>query len=225
MLRASARARAVVAFTLIATLGIVLVTGSPATAHETRKVGPYTFVVGFGTEPAFGDVPNSVQIRVSKGEGKKEEPVVEGVDLEVEVMHGDEATSLEVEPRFVVGVFGEPGDYRANFVPTRPGQYTFHFTGAVEDMSVDETFTSGPETFSDVNDPAELAFPFADPSNAQLAERIQQDTARLESAASEAEDDASTANVLAIVALIVGGLGLVAGATVGGLALSRTRKA
>lgn len=40
---------------------------APAAAHGERKVGSYNFVVGFGTEPAYAGVPNSVQLILSSG--------------------------------------------------------------------------------------------------------------------------------------------------------------
>ncbi len=37
----------------------------PAVAHGEHKVANYTFVVGFGTEPAYAGAPNSVQLILS----------------------------------------------------------------------------------------------------------------------------------------------------------------
>ena len=70
------------------------------------------------------------------------------------MVFGDaEPLSLSVEPFFEEGEFGTLGDYRAWFIPTSAGQYTFHFTGKIDGQSVDETFTSGPKTFDDVVSP------------------------------------------------------------------------
>jgi hypothetical protein len=195
-------------------LGVLLV-ASPATAHESREVGPYTFVVGFGDEPAFAGQPNDAEVTITGTES--EDPVVDGVELEVEVAFGEATTTLEVSPNFIVGVFGEPGNYGADFFPSRPGQYSFRFFGTVEDLEVDETFTSGPETFSDANDPAEFAFPEADPPVYEVAGRVETESARV----AEAEDRASRANTVALLALIAAAIALLGAAAVGTMALRR----
>ncbi|MGH2739683.1 MAG: hypothetical protein ACRDH6_04270 [Actinomycetota bacterium] len=144
-------------------------------AHEERRLGNLEAVVGWGTEPAFAGTINSAQLILSRGG----QPVVKGVDLEVEVIFGEESTTLTMGPDFVVGVFGEPGDYRASFLPTRAGDYTFRFTGTVQGEEFDEEFSSGPDTFDPIEDPAEISFPAQDPSNAQLAEALERRTDRL----------------------------------------------
>jgi hypothetical protein len=187
-------------------------------------------VVGFGTEPAYAGQPNSVQL-ILEHDG---EPVVDlGNTLDVEVSFGEETIALELEPNFAVGEFGEPGDYRAWFIPTRTGEYTFHFTGTIDGEDVDETFVSGPDTFGPLQDPAEIQFPVQDPSNGELAERVEQESQRTADAQSTADqalatadqalaaaeqpsddvdqvaDDASSAQTMATVGLVVGALGLI----------------
>jgi hypothetical protein len=189
---------------------------TPALAHEERDVGRYSFAVGFGSEPAYAGQTNSVQLLLSDASGK---PVTElRPGLKVAVTFGEQTQSFPIQPNFEVGEFGIPGDYRAWFIPTRPGQYSFHFTGKVNGQPVDETFTSGPKTFDDVDDPTSVEFPVKDPTVGQLAERVDREVPRLESsigssraAASAASDDASTAMSFAIVALVVGGVGLAVG--------------
>jgi hypothetical protein len=193
---------------------IVVVGLAPATsAHEGRTHGDLEVEVGFGTEPAYAGQPNSVQlILIHDGV-----PVVDlGDTVDVEVEFGDQTMALELEPNFAVGEFGEPGDYRAWFIPTRPGQYSFHFTGTIEDEEIDETFTSGPRTFSDVSDPAEIQFPEQDPTTGELADRIDREVPRLttaiddvHAASTQASDDADDARTLALIGLVVGALGVV----------------
>src|SRR2546425_1008086 len=72
------------------------------------------------------------------------------------------------------------GDYRAFFVPTRPGTYTFHFTGAIKRQQVDLRITSGETTFDDIKDSNEAQFPAKDPSNADLDTRIKQEFPRVD---------------------------------------------
>jgi hypothetical protein len=191
---------------VIAALVVPVMLAGPAAAHETRKVGDYTFVVGWSTEPAFANIPNGPEVTITKG--PKEDPVVEDVELEVEVIFGDESVTVGLEPAFVVGVFGDPGNYDADLFPTRPGTYTYHFTGTVEGQEIDEEFTSGPETFSDINDPAEVAFPAADPNNAQLASRLDEEA-----------DEASGARTLGLIGLLLGAVALL----MAGLVLFRKR--
>lgn len=197
---------------VLAALALPLALAGPAAAHEFREVDGLGMLVGFGTEPAFENEPNAAALTLTRGEDR---PVVRGVDLEVEIAFGGQTTTMELEPGFVVGAFGEPGLYEADFVPTRPGQYTFRFTGTVGDREIDEEFVSGPDTFSDVTARAESSFPVADPSNAELAGRLEQETGRLRELAAAAADDADRARTLALIALIVGGVALAAGIAVG----------
>jgi hypothetical protein len=196
---------------------------SPAAAHEERKVGAWSFVVGFGSEPAYAGVPNSVQLILSKG-GK---PVTDlGDTLKVAVTTGDaEAKEMGTRPNFAVGVYGEPGDYRADFIPTAAGAYTFHFTGTIKGKKVDQRFSSSPTGFDEVADPAEVQYPVPDPSGTQVSVRLDREASRLTAALAaerdQARDDAASARTLAVVALVVGALGLVAAVAVGGMALRR----
>lgn len=204
-----------------ALLVLILLPAAPAAAHETREVGDIVMTVGFGNEPAFSGEPNEVEL--SLVERRSEDPIVEGVDLSVEVSFGEESTTMELEPAFVVGVFGDPGRYRATFLPSRSGDYTFHFTGTVGDQDIDESFTSGEDTFSPARDPAEVAFPAQDPSNAELADRLERETTRVAEMAEAAESEVAGARTLAVAALVVGGIGLLVGLILGGLALRRAR--
>jgi hypothetical protein len=210
---------------MLACTCIVLLQAAPALAHEDRDVGSYSFAVGFGAEPAYAGVANSVQLLLLDASG---DPVTDlGPALKVSVTFEDQTASFPIEPNFEVGEFGTPGDYRAWFIPTRPGRYAFHFTGEVNGQPVDETFTSGPKTFDDVGDPAEVEFPVKDPTVGQISERLDRELPRLESAmtdvrasVSNASDDASSATTFAIIALVIGVLGL----AVGIVAIARTRR-
>lgn len=195
----------------LATAGIaLLLVASPASAHEFRKVGKYGLVVGFGTEPAYAGQPNRVQLLVS--DAATDEPVADiGNDLKVQVIFGDQSQDLEMEPKFEVREFGTVGDYGADFIPTRPGKYTFHFTGSIKGQKIDESFTSGPDTFGEVEDPVAAEFPVKDPTTGQLNEKIDREIPRLTSGIGDANDAADGAKTLSYVSLAVGGLGLVVG--------------
>lgn len=190
---------------------LVLLPLGPARAHGDEEQGDLTLTIGFGDEPAFVGQPNSVQLLLTHGG----EPVTDlGGGLEVEVGFGDATTTLPLEPS------GTPGDYRAWFVPSEPGAYTFSFAGEVEGEQVEVSMTSGPDTFSEVIDPAEAAFPPAEsgPSADDLAERIERESARTadavvaaEAAAASAEDAASSARTVGIVAALLGAVALIVG--------------
>ncbi|HEX6676889.1 MAG TPA: hypothetical protein VF486_17910, partial [Actinomycetes bacterium] len=191
---------------------------APASAHEERTVGKYHFAVGFGDEPAYQGEKNSVQLFLHDA---KDKPVTDlGDTLEVDVSSESapgKTLSLSMEPFFEVGEFGTPGDYRAWFIPTAPGKYTFHFTGSVKGQKVDERFTSSPTTFAEVADPAKVEFPAVEPTPGQLGARLDREVPRLDSATKKARDDAGGARTLAIVGIVVGVIGI----GVGGFALGR----
>lgn len=197
-----------------------------ASAHEDRKQGHLEMIVGFGTEPAYVGQPNSVMILlVHDGH-----PVTDlGDTLDVEVSFGEEAPlQLPLEPFFEVGEFGTPGDYRAWFIPTSAGTYTFHFTGTIDGEDVDQTFTSGPRTFSDVESGTEIEYPVKDPTTTELADRIDREIPRLNAAIDEvraaaattASDEAASARSIGYVGIALGLLGV----AVGGMAVIVGRK-
>jgi hypothetical protein len=203
-------------------------------AHEHRDVGEYSLVVGFLTEPALAGEPNGLELRVSRHaegaspQGEEEHAdeeeagtPVEGLEstlqAEVIVGGGAETMPLELEPRF-----GQPGAYVAHFIPTRAGDYSFRIFGTIEGMEIDEVFDSGPETFSPVNDTADLQFPDKVPSAAQLDEavrRLEQRLVALEASGSD-EGRANLAVGLGIAGLVAGAGGLVTGF----VALARARR-
>jgi hypothetical protein len=190
-----------------------LITAGPASAHEARKIGKYLFVAGWGTEPAFTGVPNRVQLFLSLND----KPVNDlGDTLKVEVSFGTDKMSLSMEPKFEVGEFGQEGDYGADVTPTRPGKYTFHFTGTVKGDAIDASFTSSETGFAEVVELTSSEFPVKDPSNAQLAQLIDRSSARL---AAKVNDDIDTVKILAYVGIGLGALGLIAALTLG-----RTKK-
>jgi hypothetical protein len=226
-------------FTMAAAVGVagmlsIFTSVGPASAHEERKVGNYMLAVGFGDEPAYAGEKNSVQMFLH--DAKTDKPIVDlGDTLKVEVTQGAgsaandaQKLTMSMEPDFEVGEFGTPGDYRAFFIPTTPGTYTFHLTGSIKGQKVDEKFTSGPQTFSDADDPAQVEFPVKEPSGLQLDQRIDREVPRLNDAlaasqtrANKAEDAAGQARIIAIVGVVVGVLGLAAA----GYALTRKRAA
>lgn len=173
-MRRSTAARTVRVGAVVALLtALTWIGAQPAAAHESREVDRFTFVVGFLNEPAYTHIPNAVSLSIRDTE--TEEPFEDlGDSLNVDVTFGDETFTSTMRPQF-----GSPGSYRADFVPSRPGQWTFRFYGTVGEVEVDETFTSGPDTFNDVQDISEESFPAQDPSTGELAERLERELARV----------------------------------------------
>jgi hypothetical protein len=192
----------------VSALLLLLIGAPPAVAHESRKVGPYEFVVGWYDEPTFTGAKNGPEVRISDFQSEK--PITENVpvELEVEVIFEGESTTLTMEP-----TFSDPSAFEADLAPTRPGEYTFRFVGTVGDLDVDESFTSGPDTFNSPTDLKEIQFPVQDPSTADLAERLDQELPRVQEEAVAAaqnaaeSDDVDSARTIAFIAL---GLGVIA---------------
>jgi hypothetical protein len=186
-------------------IGALLAGTAIASAHERRQVQDYTFVVGWLTEPALLNQPNSIDLRVSK---TADASPVTGLEktVKAEVVNGTAKAAVELKPRS-----GTPGAYNGYIMPTKEGDYSFHFTGTVEGMNLDQTFTSGPSTFATIA--SANAFPNPLPSNQSLDESVrglQEKVVSLESNSSS--NKADTALIIAIIAVIVGGLGLAVGA-------------
>jgi hypothetical protein len=154
-----------------ATVGLLALAG-PAMAHETRTEGGVEAVVGWANEPAYVGFPNAVQLTLSDS-GRAIADL--GADeLKVEVTFGDQKTApLPIEPAFQVGSFGNPGEYHANLIPTRAGNYSFHFFGTIKGSAYDQTFTSGEQTFDAPRNPADVSFPAKDPTAGELAASIE----------------------------------------------------
>lgn len=198
------------AVALCAFMAIALL-ATPAFAHEQRDVGKYSFVVGFGDEPAFTGQKNSVELFLN--DGKTGKAITDlGNTLNVQVSYGGQTMpEMTMEPDFEVGEFGTPGDYRAWFFPTRPGKYTFHFTGTIKGEKIDESFTSSPTGFGSVEEAQSVEFPVKDPTTGQLNDRISREVPRLDSSVADASDSADSAKTLGLIGIVVGGVGLLVG--------------
>jgi hypothetical protein len=205
-----ARVLCLLGATTLAVTG-TLIAAPAAQAHVEADIGKYHVAVGFGTEPVYAGQVNSVQMFLHYKASDK--PVLNlGDTLKVSVQFGNQTKDLgTMKPFFEVGESGIPGDYRAWFIPTRSGPYTFHFTGKIFSQKVDKSFTSGKKTFDSAVDPGGIEFPVQDPTNAELAGRIQQEVPRLTAAASDASDAASSAKAVATIGVVVGALGLIVG--------------
>ena len=191
-------------------VALFLATGllSTASAHETREVeGEFQFVVGFMNEPAYVNEINGLDLRISylNGGGDSQDEQ-EGDDhddngdshpsdaapvenaeatLRVQVQYGDETRELDLR-----GVWGQPGHYTADVIPTQTGTYNFQIVGEIDGVEVNEIFRGSPDTFSEVESRDALEFPEEVPQTA---------------------DDTDQATAFGIAGVVAGLLGLLAG--------------
>ena len=74
---------------------------------------------------------------------------------------------LEVTARF-----GTAGAYNGVIMPTATGTYTFHIVGKIDTQSIDEKFSSGPNTFGDIEDSAAVQYPTKVPVADELGKKL-----------------------------------------------------
>ena len=162
---------------LFAALGLVVALGLLvpfiASAHESRKVdnNKYQFVVGWLNEPAYSGFLNSIDLTVTDLSGSANATPVANSDgdsdasvgapvtgledtLKAEIINGSNKMTLDLQP-----VWTQPGKYSGYVIPTIAGDYSFHIFGTINGDNVDETFTSGPNTFGSVVDSKTIEFP------------------------------------------------------------------
>jgi len=212
------RARVLMALAMMAVVpALLIVAAGPASAHVLKTAGPYHLLIGFGNEPTYAGAQNSVFLLLTSA--KTGAPIVDvglADTLKVEVRFGTQHKQLTLVSSFDPDSGqGTKGVYNAYFVPTAPGDYTFHFFGAIGKQKVDISVKSSPTTFDSAHDPAAIEFP-------QLAQRLNAESARLATGIHAADTKAAPASA----ALAVGIAGLVAGAAglgAGGMALARSR--
>jgi len=131
-------------------------------AHEHRIVeDKYLFIVGFEQEPTFATFINAASLAVTINDtGLPVSGLQTSINIAVS-MPGDSTAPLSVP---LATVYGSPQMYYAWFVPTKPGAYTFHFTGSIYDTNdgttttIDEVFTSG-NGFDVVQDVSGIYYP------------------------------------------------------------------
>lgn len=178
-----------------------------ASAHERREVadGQFVFVVGFLDEPAYAGEKNGLSLRVSQvdpaatpaADGEESAGVpVEGLEttLQAEVFFIDQMMALPISASF-----GDPGHYESVFFPTQAGDYSFHIFGTIDGVAIDETFTSGPQTFGPMEDPTPLLFP--KPASASASDGV---AAGISGPIGGGDDDLTGSRWL----LAVGGVGM-----------------
>ena len=136
--------------------------------------------------------------------GQIDVPVLNVTTLQVEVIHVPTGASRTMELR---PVSGEDGSYVADFIPTAPGAYTFRFFGTVDGEPFNESFTSGPGSFDEIEPARSLQFPYELRETRELQGAVE----GMQSELDLAGDTATNADSVASTALIIGLVGLVAG--------------
>jgi hypothetical protein len=215
---------------ICATLLALLAAGI-VTAHTVKKVGPYTLEIGWQHEPTYVGEANGVQVIVTDAD---DQPITDLTEDDIKVVAstgGQQTGELAFEPAFDLEEGDGPmGQYNAAIMPTEPGDYTFHITGAIHGEAVDVTVTSGDETFDTVKGTTDIQFPTKLPTLTEVVTRLDRIDARLtdsgptQAAVDAAQASAADAQQAADRALLVGGgIGL-AGLLVGAWALFTARR-
>lgn len=181
---------------------LMLVVVVPAFAHQQVDFGPYHLEIGFIDEPVYVGDKSGLEFDVFKGS----DPVA-GLEktLKAQVIYQGQSRDLTIEPE----TDDSNNFYRAYFIPTAAGPYTFHISGTIEGTTFDQSFTSGPTTFDEVQDAAPGQFPVQLPTLAELQ--------------AQAQKGADAASQVTI-ALALGGAGVIIGLLGVGLALAARRR-
>ena len=167
---------------------LVAVAAVPVLAHEERTVAGYAMEVGFIDEPVYTGDRSGLEFSVMKDD----QPVTGLEDtLKAEVIYGTAHRDLPISARD-----GEPGWYESVFIPTAAGPYTFHIYGTIEDNAIDESFTSSPTGFDEVQETTAGQFPTTLPA--------------LTDVSAAADRGAAAADQIGI-ALALGALGVILG--------------
>jgi hypothetical protein len=232
-----------------AALLLVLAFSSAASAHVVKPFGTYSVALGWLHEPAYVGVENAVQVVVKDKDGKSVDDLESG-DLKVVIAAGGQQTAaLPLDPSFDEDTgLGTPGEYYAVIIPTQVGDYTFHLSGSIHGLAVDESVTSSEQTFDSVTTGADQQFPVKLPAVTDLSTlvgRVDGRASGASTAATQAQQAAGTASVDAtqagqtagraaddagralLVGSVVGGLGValgLAGLLVGLFAVRASRR-
>lgn len=181
----------------IAALAALLSSPTVSLAHERRTTaaGKYDVVVGWETEPAYVNQRNAAGIRISKAGTSPAEPVT-GAEktLKVQIRQGSQTRTFDLR-----AVFGQPGYYVADILPTRAGDYVWTFAGSIGTDQINETFDSADAKFDSVTAATDVEFPVAAPDPVQVTQQLH-----------SAEAAADRAQTVAYVGVCLGILGCLA---------------
>jgi hypothetical protein len=195
---------------------LLLTLSATALAHEHREVGDLELIVGWAVEPAFVGEKNGLDLRITKPlaamaaatttehaddpaaaqthEEASPRAPVEGAEttLTAEVTFGGNTKGVPLR-----AVYGEPGAYTADILPTEAGDYRFHIAGTVDGQAIDETFDSVEGDFSGVAASTDIQFPAPALAPAEAASAVS-------STVSAAEQTAASNQLLAYLGIGIG---------------------
>lgn len=155
----------------LAALLALLATPALTLAHERRTIdsGKYDVVVGWDTEPAFVNQHNAAGIRISKAGTNPAQPVTDAdKSLQLTIQQGSQTQQFPLR-----AVFGQPGYYVADIVPTRAGDYVWTLSGTLGGDQVTEKFDSADGKFDSVTAASGIEFPIAAPDPDQVNAQLQ----------------------------------------------------
>lgn len=140
-----------------ALLGSLLLSPMASPAHDRRTLanGELDVAVGWDIEPAIEGQKNAASIRVMRANVNPSQPI-DGVDSTLRVCVQQGADMREFPLR---AVHGRRGDYVADFIPTRAGDYRFAFVGTIQGHPIDAVFDSAAGAFPRVRPTADMGFP------------------------------------------------------------------
>jgi len=197
----------------------------PASAHDVHPFGPLTVALGWLHEPAYAGYDNAVQVIVKQGDTPVSD--ITAKDLTVEVSLDNQ--KMDAKPLTPTADpdtgLGMPGEYELHFIPTTPGNYTFHIKGSIKGTPVDETVKASDKTFASVDNPSDVQFPAKVPTNADLATKVDKLSPRIDAVQASAKDSTTSASDDASHALVVGLIALVVALVALLVAALRRRKA
>jgi hypothetical protein len=178
-------------------------TAMGALAHDVHTFGKFTIALGWLHEPAYVGFDNAVQVLVKDAAGNAYTNITDK-DLTVEVSLGGQKMAAKpmlptADPDTGLGL---PGEYEMHFIPTAPGNYTFHLKGSVGGQAVDETVTASDKTFNTVAGAADVEFPNVVPANSELATKIDRLSSRLDQAAGSSA--VTTLSVVSVLGILLG---------------------
>jgi plastocyanin len=211
------------------TVEVMIENGAYQPANITVRPGTTITWTNRGDDPqniTSGLVPANPSDGMAAEQSHEEAEMVpvEGLDstMQVEVTHLPTGISKTLPLR---SVFNDPGHYAADLIPTAPGPYRFRFFGTIEGTEIDESFESGPDTFSEIQAAEELQFPEPLPSVREVegaVRGVQTASREAQYAASSASSKASSATTLAIIGIVLGVVGIVSG--IGGVAMGMRKR-
>ena len=186
---------------LVVVIASLLIFSGHAYAHERRTIGPYEVEVGWLKEPAYLGQLNSIDLQVT--DTRTSQPVL---GLEKTLTADVAAGGVSPIALKLSAQFGTAGAYEGWIMPTVAGAYTFHVKGKIDTLNVDEKFTSGPNTFGDVEDISAVQYPAKVPVGDGLSTELD-----------ALQSGIDQTRLIAIAALALAGVGL------GAAALTRRR--